>query len=182
MLIDSYDLEVFSPPCEPGSERWSAFAHLRRDITDVLPYLNAVWRGAVYDHQAHILTLVRGGRRYTLRPFEIAASNLEDRDHARDIVDRIVAEINGVWERRATITPSTEARQRPTVMEVYKLLPGGNCKQCGEATCFIFATKLVAAQTDLDRCTRLLEPGFASQRSTLRQAMGLAAGEVPPDS
>ncbi len=176
MLIDVYDLEVFSPPCEPGSERWSAFAHLRQDISQVLPYLNAAWPGATYDHEAHILTLVRGGRRYTLRPLEIAASNLEDRDHAQQVVDQIVGEINDIWEKRASIAPSNEKRRRPTVLEVYKLLPGGNCKQCGEATCFIFASKLVAGQAELSRCVRLLESGFTTQRDALQGMIGSSAG------
>jgi len=181
MLIDAYDLEVSSPPCDPGSERWSAFARLQQDISQVLPYLNALWPGAVYDHQAHILTLIRGGRRYTLRPFEIAASNLEDRDQARQIIDQIVSEINDIWEKRATIAPSHKKRRRPTVLEVYKLLPGGNCKQCGEATCFIFASKLVTGQAELGRCIRLLEPEFATQKETLQQIIGpsLGAAQVP---
>jgi len=175
MLIDAYDLEVFSPPCEPGSERWSAFAHLRQDISPVLPYLNALWPGAIYDHEAHVLTLVRGGRRYTLRPLEIAASNLEDRDQAQQVIDQMVGEVNEIWEKRATISPSTEKRRRPTVLEVYKLLPGGNCKQCGEATCFIFASKLVAGQTQLSRCVRLLEPEYAAQKDALKGMIGASA-------
>ena len=28
MLIEHYDLEVFTPPCEPGAERYSAVARL----------------------------------------------------------------------------------------------------------------------------------------------------------
>jgi len=169
MLIDAYDLEVSSPPCEPGSERWSAFAHLQQDISAALPYLNAVWPDAIYDQPAHILTVARGGRRYTLRPLEIAASNLEDREQAQQVVDQMVGEINDIWERRGSITPNAEKRRRPTVLEVYKLLPGGNCKQCGEATCFVFASKLVAGQTHLVRCTRLLGPDFAQQRDSLHR-------------
>ena len=30
MLIDSYHLEVFTPPCDPGAERFAATAHLAR--------------------------------------------------------------------------------------------------------------------------------------------------------
>ena len=29
MLIERYDLEVFTQPCSPGDERFSAIAHLR---------------------------------------------------------------------------------------------------------------------------------------------------------
>ena len=49
MLIEKYDLEVFTPPCEPGAERFSAIAHLPNDIREVFPYLNATLRGAVYE-------------------------------------------------------------------------------------------------------------------------------------
>lgn len=68
MLCKEYVLEVISPPCDPGSERWSAFVRLQEDISEVMPYLNTIWKNAIYDHENHILTLVRGGRRYTLRP------------------------------------------------------------------------------------------------------------------
>lgn len=179
MLIDAYDLEVTSPPCDPGSERWSAFVHLNRDIGEVLPYLNAVWPGAIYDHEAHILTMIREGRRYTLRPLEIAISNLVDREQARRAADQIVEEINDIWERRSTIRASLVKRRRPTVLEVYRLLPGGNCKQCGEPTCFVFASKLVVGQTELARCPRLLEPDQSRRLDLLRQALGLAADQPP---
>jgi hypothetical protein len=37
MLIESYDVEVFTPPCEPGAERYAARARLKVDISEVLP-------------------------------------------------------------------------------------------------------------------------------------------------
>jgi ArsR family metal-binding transcriptional regulator len=174
MLIERYDLDVFSPPCDPGSERWSAFARLGQDISEAMPYLNTLWKNAIYDHENHTLTLVRGGRRYTLRPFEIAISNLEDRDEAQRVADRVIGEVNRTWDRRHEIVPNYDKRRQPTVMEIYKILPGGNCRQCGEATCFIFAAKLIAGQTVLDRCVRLFEAEFAGQRNRLEQMLGIA--------
>jgi hypothetical protein len=61
MLIDTYDLDVFTPPCDPGAERYSAIARLTIDISDVLPYLNATLRGAVYHRAANALTWKKGG-------------------------------------------------------------------------------------------------------------------------
>jgi acetyl-CoA decarbonylase/synthase complex subunit gamma len=37
-------------------------------------------------------------------------------------------------------------------LEVYKLLPKTNCKDCGFPTCLAFAMKLAAKQVDLDAC------------------------------
>jgi ArsR family metal-binding transcriptional regulator len=61
MLIEGYDLEVFTPPCEPGAERYAARARLMVDISEILPYLNATLRGAVYHPSANALTWKKGG-------------------------------------------------------------------------------------------------------------------------
>jgi len=61
MLIEHYDLKVFTPPCDPGAERFSAFAELAVDISVVLPYLNATLRGAVYHRAANALIWKKGG-------------------------------------------------------------------------------------------------------------------------
>lgn len=56
MLVQNYHLEVFAPPCDPGAERWSARATLDSDIGDVLPYLNATIRNAIYHLAARVVT------------------------------------------------------------------------------------------------------------------------------
>ena len=178
MLIEKYDLEVTSPPCEPGAERWSAFARLITDIGDVLPYLNAAWKGAIYDHANHCLTWRMGGRAVSVRPYEIAVSNLEDREEAATVIERLVGMINRTWERRDEIKPDYEMHRRPTLLEVYKLLPQTNCKRCGQSTCFIFALKLVTAQARLEDCPPLFEPQYADRLARL-QAIVI---ESPADS
>lgn len=167
MLIEHYDLEVTSPPCDPGVERFNAIARLTVDISDTLPYLNANWRGAIYDHRAHFLTWRMGGRAVTVRPYEIAVSRLEDRGEATMVIERLVGMINRTWERRAEIEPSTVKRERLTALVVYKLLPGGNCKACSEPTCFIFATKLVAGQVAVETCTPLFTDEHQEKREQL---------------
>ncbi|UCH02383.1 MAG: acetyl-CoA decarbonylase/synthase complex subunit gamma [Candidatus Bathyarchaeota archaeon] len=42
-------------------------------------------------------------------------------------------------------------------LEVYKLLPKTNCKECGEENCMAFATKLVNREVSLEKCTPLLK-------------------------
>jgi acetyl-CoA decarbonylase/synthase complex subunit gamma len=37
-------------------------------------------------------------------------------------------------------------------IQIYKLLPQTNCKECGFPTCLAFAMKLAAKQADLDKC------------------------------
>lgn len=167
-LIKNYDLEVFTPPCEPGAERFSAIARLTADIREVLPYLNATLRGAIYEPAVPALRWTKGGHYVTFQPYQIAVSNVQDRDAAIQEVEGLVRLVNRTWERRGEIEPSYEVRRRPTPLEVYKLLPQTNCKRCGQPTCFTFALKLVAAQAKLEGCPPLFEPQYADRLTQLQ--------------
>jgi ArsR family metal-binding transcriptional regulator len=171
MLIETYDLEVFTPPCDPGAERFSAIARLTTDIREVLPYLNANLRGAVYNPGAPALTWKKGGHHIAFHADRIAVSNIPDRYAAIQEVEGLIKLVNRTWERRAEIEPSEEVRRRPGMMEVYKLLPRTNCKACGEASCFVFANKLVVGQMDLAQCAPLCQEGTYRQRRVELQAM-----------
>ena len=179
MLIEKYDLEVLTPPCEPGAERFTAKARLVTDIREVLPYLNATLRGAVYfpdagaEYSAPALTWKKAGHNIAFHPYEIAVSNAVDRDSAQKELDGLIALVNRTWERRAEITPSYEVRRRPTIMDVYKLLPQTNCKQCGQPTCYTFALKLVAAQKKLDDCPPLFDPHAEGRADKLAALQGM---------
>jgi len=48
-----------------------------------------------------------------------------------------------------------------TGIEIYKLLPQTNCKECGEPTCLAFAMKLAAGKTELALCPSVSEEAKA---------------------
>jgi acetyl-CoA decarbonylase/synthase complex subunit gamma len=52
-------------------------------------------------------------------------------------------------------------------IEIYRSLPGTNCKECGEANCMAFAAKLVNREAALDECKPLLDPGKAESYGKL---------------
>lgn len=166
--IEDYTLDVFTPECSPGAERYAARAQFAADISPVLPYLNAALRGALYYHAAQALTWKKAGHAVAFHPHEIATSNIEDREEARREIEGLIALVNRTWARRAEITPDTTTRQRPTPMAVYKLLPHTNCKLCGEATCYNFALKLTAAKRPIGDCPVLGEPEWATQLTALQ--------------
>lgn len=171
MLIEKYDLEVFTPPCDPGSERYAARARLFVDISEILPYLNATLRGAVYFPSADALTWKKGGHNIAFHAYEIAVSNVEDREGAEKELKGVINLVNRTWEERSEITPDTTTRQRPTSMAVFKLLPQTNCKQCGEPTCYTFALKLVTAQKNVADCPLLNEPKYKDKSVVLEDIM-----------
>lgn len=173
-MIREYELEVTTPPCDPGAERFSAKAHLKDDISEVLPYLNAIWKGAVYNQKEQALTWRTGGRVIAVRPGEIAVSNLKDRDEAGHVLERLIKRIERVWERRGEIQPSYKRREPPKVLEIYKLLPGGNCQACGQPTCFVFALKVTTGEADISQCEPLFDGSHEEQRMALLEMLELA--------
>ncbi len=171
MLIETYEVEVFTPPCEPGAERFAARAKLTAPIDEVLPYLNATLRGAVYNPAAGALTWKKAGHNIAFHAYEIATSNVEDRDEAARELQGLVDLINRTWDHRSEITPDIETHQRPTPMAVYKLLPRTNCKACGEPTCFTFALRLAASQVRVEACPPLFEPERTQTLNELRSIL-----------
>jgi ArsR family metal-binding transcriptional regulator len=177
MLIDGYHLEVLTPRCEPGSERFAAVAHLVNDIRDVLPYLNATLAGAVYNGSAPALIWKTCGHSVAFHPDHIGVSNVEDRDEAVLEVEELVALVNRTWENRAEIEPTLRERRRAVPMEVYLLLPRTNCKACGLETCFIYATRLTLGQVELRACPLLARPEHRDRLTRLRRLLS-----VEPDA
>jgi ArsR family metal-binding transcriptional regulator len=171
MLIENYDLDIFTPPCEPGAERYAARARLTIDISEVLPYLNATLRGAVYLPEAIALTWKKGGHNVAFHAYEVATSNVEDREGTGKELKGLIDLINRTWERRAEITPDHTTRRRPTPMAIYKLLPNTNCRLCGESTCYSFALKLVVSQKKLSDCLPLRESNYADRRIALEETV-----------
>jgi ArsR family metal-binding transcriptional regulator len=167
MLIEHFDLEVFTPPCDPGAERYAARAHLLVDISEVLPYLNTTLRGAVYYPTVNALTWKKGGHNIAFHPYEIAISNVEDRDGAEKELKGLIDLVNRTWERRAEITPDTSTRLRPTPMAIFKLLPQTNCRRCGEPTCYSFALKLAVSQRTIVDCPLLSEVRYSEELAAL---------------
>ncbi len=175
-IAKEYDLDLEAPGCEPGAEYWNATAQFKDDISEVFPYLNAQWKNVVYSPAAKQITWHREGRSVAIQPNKITISNLPDRDTATVEMEKILAEINNIWMDRANITPLHEPRKRLVAMEIYKLLPQTNCKECGEASCFAFATKLTVGEADVRDCIPLFdEEQYAEKRQALLEMLAEAA-------
>ena len=51
-------------------------------------------------------------------------------------------------------------KKTPSPIDVYKLLPRTNCKECGEKTCIAFAAKLVNREASVEECSPLLDKKY----------------------
>jgi ArsR family metal-binding transcriptional regulator len=154
-LISSYDLELIAPPCVPGAATWSAKARLQDDITEVLPYLNAELKGADYNHGAKVLIWKAKGKKCAFRPYEIAAAPVAAREEGHRIINELVAIVNEVWERRQEIKPDFKQSRLPALMDIYRLLPKSNCKECGYSTCMGYAAEVRKGKAQPSQCPGL---------------------------
>lgn len=58
-------------------------------------------------------------------------------------------------------------------LEIYKLLPKTNCKECGFPTCLAFAMQIAAKKTSLDKCAYVSEEAKAKLESASRPPVNL---------
>ena len=168
-LIEDYEIQLVEPGCTPGAARWGGLASLPSDISDVFPYLNAVLANAWYDHDNKVLIWREPGQTYAFRPNEIRVAQVHDPSEARQILSVIVDKVNKVWEERDKIIPRFAERKLPAVLDIFKLLPGTNCKQCGYPTCMAFAADLRQRMTQLEQCAPLSQPEYAENKKKLKE-------------
>jgi ArsR family metal-binding transcriptional regulator len=159
MLLRKYDLKIVLSDCNPSSLKVNAIADLSEDISEVLPYLNTALKGLQYYAEEKILTAKRGGRLITFRPRQIALTKLEDEKEAI------------TYEKRGHIEPTYASRPIPRPLDIFKLLPGKNCKECGEPACMAFALKLVNNEVEWKTCPLLLKREFETNRLKLTEIL-----------
>jgi acetyl-CoA decarbonylase/synthase complex subunit gamma len=63
-------------------------------------------------------------------------------------------------------------------IDVYKLLPKTNCKECGEENCMAFATKVVNREVPIEKCPPLLKKENAKAYKQLKEMLKPAIKEV----
>ena len=152
MLLGGYRLEIFKSKCQAEAEGVHCYIHLEADISEVLPYLNTVLGGFIYTNEPPSLMLKASGKLITFHSRKIAINALRDRNEVEKISAWLQREINDAWENRDKIEPNTESAKQPVLMEIFKLLPRTNCRECGEPTCLVFASRAVEGVKDQNDC------------------------------
>jgi ArsR family metal-binding transcriptional regulator len=169
MLLESYTKETFNNECMPSAMSVQCFAHLDEDISEALPYLNAVLGGFTYTKNPPSITFKAQGKLITVHAKKIAINALKDEDEATKIIEWMKREINSAWENREKIEPLYEAAPQPKVIEILKLLPKTNCKECGQPTCMVFAAQVAEGAKGPEDCPPLDDASRGRLSSYLSQ-------------
>lgn len=141
-MLKGYRKEIIRPECRPEAESVHCIAHLDEDITEVIPYLNAALGGFQYIKDPPSVSFKLHGKLIAVHGGKICVNALRDEAEGDKIIEWLKQEINETWERRGEIEPRFEGAPKPKVIEILKLLPKTNCRECGQPTCMVFATQV----------------------------------------
>ena len=161
MLLTDYTLEIFNSKCQPQNQGVHCFVHLKQDVGQALPYVNAVLGGYEYFKDPPTITFKAHGKIITIYGDKIAVNALKDAAEAEKIAAWLVREINEAWENRDNIEPSYEGAPKPKLIDILKLLPKTNCRKCGAPTCMVFATRLMEGGGGAEDCPELADTNRA---------------------
>ncbi len=156
-FIENYKLELFPPPCIPGSVYWSGRITFDGDLTNLLPYLNGYLKKRIYNPQAKTIVFNFKNHKIAVRSNEIKISNIIDKKDGEKIAKDITNFINEIYEKKDQIIPDFNKKEPPKVVDIYKFLPKTNCGKCQEPSCFVFATKLAQGEVEIEHCPELNE-------------------------
>ena len=179
MLLKNYSFETMLPECNTFAETINAIASLSEDIGEVLPYLASVIKLCSYDDNTKILTFKRDGNGIAMYPRQIAVTKLADREEAVQVLEQLKDLINSTYDKRGNIQSCYKKGGELKYLDVFKLLPGTNCGECGQQTCLAFATKVVQQEASIAQCSPLFGEQFEEKRKKLLDMLQSAGYDVP---
>ena len=131
---------------------------LNKEVTSLLPYLNAVAERAELHKTPRFIRFRRENRLCVLYSKAGLVTPVDDRPQARSFLDRLMAFLNDIDARRHEITPNHRLQRRVSVLDILKLLPKNNCGQCGHTSCMAFAGALSLQRITPEKCPHMRAP------------------------
>jgi ArsR family metal-binding transcriptional regulator len=151
----------------------------QKKSSEVFPYLNAVLKGCIYNHPANTLTIKKDQKLITLHALHITLTQIEDEKEAEEVLKWLKDLINTTYEKRERIEPNYSMAAELKALDIFKLLPGTNCKKCGDPTCLAFAVRLVGHGIDITKCTPLFSEEYHKKRMVLLELLSAAGYKIP---
>jgi len=167
MLLKGYTFETMLPECNTFAETINAIASLSEDIGEALPYLASVIKLCSYDDNTKTLTFRHDDKGVALYPRRITVTKLQDREEAKRVLEQLRDLINTTYDKRENIKPCYKKGGELKYLDVFKLLPGTNCGECGQPTCLAFAARLVQQEVNIAQCSPLFSEPFEEKRKKL---------------
>jgi DNA-binding CsgD family transcriptional regulator/ArsR family metal-binding transcriptional regulator len=137
---------------------WYASFKLDQDVRELFPYINAALDEAVYYEKPEHVRFLLEGYRCFLYPNIVAAHFFESETAAKDFIVGLMNFLNDIYNQKENIRPNFDQIKQVPIIDILKVLPKTNCRECGYLTCMAFAAALVKGKVTTDKCTSLASP------------------------
>jgi len=141
-----------------GKNSRSAKFELDCDMAILFPYLNAEIGGAQYFSKPECIKFMHNDHLCVLYPQEGAFTPAINHIDATDFLWEILKLIRDIARRSDEIIPNFRRHNSVSAVDIFRLLPGSNCRDCGYATCLAFAAALSRQKTFPVECPYLPNP------------------------
>lgn len=151
---------------DPGRNCYGARFDLDWELTPLFPLINAEIEGAQYHSKPEFIKFLLDEHLCALYPRDGAFTPVADRREAVEFLQRLLDFLMDLERRRDSIVPNFRRYKPVSAMDIYGLLPGSNCKECGYPTCLAFAAALSRHLTSPEKCSHLPNP--VEEKSTFQ--------------
>jgi len=131
---------------------------LDEDLTPLFPYINAVADHAQFYEKPVYIKFLLFDRLCAFYPRQGAFTPVRDIADAMAFLPQLLDFIVDVSRRCPAIMPNHKKFKPASALDIYRLLPGSNCRSCGYATCLAFAAALSRQRTSMVNCPHLANP------------------------
>lgn len=178
MYLETINI-IFIKPCTTGGGRVKFKAKMSRAIPELMPYLNTEIKTGLYIPSADNFTYKIGSHIINIKDDKVTCTQLTNEAQCYEMTDHLKEVINDIWSRKESITPYYETRERPSAIQLYKLLPQKiGCKECGQASCMAFASKLILGSARLNQCPLVKDEAYAPNYLSLESHLQLLGYET----
>ncbi len=162
MLIKGYsDLSItlsgVMPSFEP-TRSYGAYFRLDNDISILFPYIKADINGAVYFDSPDYVQFIFKKVKCTLYTDEVIAVPFYGENGARLFADSLIDYLNDLDVRKPLLKPDHRRFQSISAPDLFRLLPGTNCGDCGFSACMAFAAHLSIGEASPSDCPGFVKP------------------------
>ncbi|MDG6242998.1 MAG: (Fe-S)-binding protein [Methanolobus sp.] len=154
-------------PCIADNSKYRIIARMEPPLDGAVKLLEPLFPRARYSENLGVLIIQKGSIIITVYSTgNVTMTMISDTDEAEEILNDLMKSINDAIGKGIKAPPADKARVDHN--EIYKYLPGTNCRICGEQSCYSFAIRLMAKETTLNKCTPLHEERYGVNREYLQ--------------
>jgi ArsR family metal-binding transcriptional regulator len=154
-------------PCIADAAKFRIIARFDPPLSGALKLLEPLFPRARYSEKIAALIIQKGNILITIYSSgNVTMTMIRSDEQARETLEELKKTINDAIA--SGVTPAAREKVKVDHGEIYEYLPKTDCQVCGEQSCYAFAIKLVGRETQLDRCTPLLDLKFSTNLEHIR--------------